>query len=196
MSWNPWLSIEIHFQRFLSYPQSFMISLISPILNSVKSFITSGQFSLAGIYHFGLDGLHRLFSKQWHLHWWRLLDFHDVFFIRVVFHVVENPLRTHRVICVQFSCSLVSDFCNPMDCSTIGFPVHQQLQDLAQTQAHWVGDAIQQFHSLFSPSPATFNLSQNQSLFQWVSTSHQVAKLLELQLQHQSFQWIFRTDFL
>ena len=78
-----------------------MISLISPIVNSVKSYITSGQFSLAGIYCLGLDGFHRHFSKQWHLHWWRLLDFHDVFLNRVLFHVVENPL--HRVVCVQFS---------------------------------------------------------------------------------------------
>ena len=57
-------------------------------------------------------------------------------------------------------------------------------------------DAIQPSHSLSSPSPSAFNLSQHQSLFQWVNSSHQVAKVLELQLQHQSFQWIFRIDFL
>ena len=59
-----------------------------------------------------------------------------------------------------------------------------------------VGDAIQKSGSLSSPSPPTFNLSQNQGLFKWVSSSHQVARILEFQLQHQSFQWIFRTDFL
>ena len=61
---------------------------------------------------------------------------------------------------------------------------------------HWVGDAIQPSHPLPSPSPPTFNLSQQQGLFQWVSTSHQVAKILEFQLHHQSFQWISGTDFL
>ena len=81
-----------------------------------------------------------------------------------------------------------------MDCSITGSPVLHHLPEFAQTHVHWVGDAIQPSHSLLSPSPPTFNLSQHQGLFQWVSVSHQVAKVLELQLQHQSFQWIFRTD--
>ena len=81
-----------------------------------------------------------------------------------------------------------------MKCSTPGFPVHHQLLELAQTHVHRVSDAIQPSHPLSSPSPA-FNLSQHQGLFQWVSSSHEVAKALEFQLQHQSFQWIFRTDF-
>ena len=72
-----------------------------------------------------------------------------------------------------------------MDCSTPGFPVHHQLLDLAQTHIHWVGDAIQPSHLLLSPSPSTFNLSQHQGLYQWVSSLHQVAKVLGLQLQHQ-----------
>ena len=86
--------------------------------------------------------------------------------------------------------------CDPMDCSTPDFPVHHQLPELAQTHVHQVSDAIQPSHPLSSPSPPTFNLSQHQSLFQWVSFSHQVTKVLEFQFQHQSFQWIFRTDFL
>ena len=61
---------------------------------------------------------------------------------------------------------------------------------------HWVGDAIQPSHPLLSLSPPALNLSQNQSLFKWVSSSYEVAKVLEFQLQHQSFRWIFRTDFL
>ena len=85
--------------------------------------------------------------------------------------------------------------CDPMDCSTPGFPVHHQLPELAQTNVHWVGDAIQLSHPLSSPSLPAFYLSQHQGLFRWVS-SNQVAKVLEFQLQHQSFQWIFRTDFL
>ena len=81
-----------------------------------------------------------------------------------------------------------------MDCSMPGFPVHHQLPELAQTHIHWVGDTIQPSHPLSSPFPPAFNLSQHQGLFQWVSSSHQVVKVLEF--QHQSFQWIFRTDFL
>ena len=84
---------------------------------------------------------------------------------------------------------------DPMDCSTPGFPVHHQLPELAQTHVHRVGDAIQPSHPLSSPSPPAFNLSQNQGLFQWVSSSHQVAKGLKFQLQHQPFQWTSRTDF-
>ena len=75
-----------------------------------------------------------------------------------------------------------------MDCSTPGLPVHHQLLEFTQTRVHWVGDAIQPPHPLLSPSPA-FNLSQHHGLFKWVSSSHQVAKVLEFQLQHQSFQW-------
>ena len=86
--------------------------------------------------------------------------------------------------------------CNPMDCSTPGLSVHHQLPELTQTHVHWVADTIQQSHPLSSPSPSVFNLSQHQGLFKWVSFSHQVAKILEFQLQHQSFQLIFRTDFL
>ena len=82
-----------------------------------------------------------------------------------------------------------------MDCSTPGFPVHHQLPELAQTHVHRVSDAIQPSHPLSSPFPHTFNLSHHQGIFQWVSSSHQVAKVLEFQLQHQSFQWELRTDF-
>ena len=75
-----------------------------------------------------------------------------------------------------------------MDCSTPGLPVHHQLPELAQIHVHRFGDVIQLSHPLLSPSPPTFNLSQHQGLFQGVSSSRQVAKVLEFQLQHQSFQ--------
>ena len=94
---------------------------------------------------------------------------------------------------VTQSCPTLWD---PMDCSTPGLPVHHQLREFTQTHVHWVGDAIQPSHPLLSPSPPTFNLFQHQGLFKWVRSSHQVTKVLEFQLQHQSFQWIFRTDFL
>ena len=84
--------------------------------------------------------------------------------------------------------------CNPMDCIMQGFPVYQQLPETAQIHVHWVGDIIQPFYPLSSPPLLTFNLSQHQGLFQWVSSSHQIAKVVEF--QHPSFQWIFRTDFL
>ena len=70
-----------------------------------------------------------------------------------------------------------------MDCKMSGFPVHHQLLDLAQTHFHWVGDAIQPPHPLLSPSPPLFSFSQHQGLFQWVNSLHQVAKVLEFQLQ-------------
>ena len=95
-----------------------------------------------------------------------------------------------------FAAQSYPSFCDPMDCSMPGLPVHYHLPELTQTHVHWVGDAIQPSHPLSSPSPPAFNLSQQQGLFQWVGSLHQMAKVLELQLQHQSFQWIFRVDFL
>ena len=94
---------------------------------------------------------------------------------------------------VTQSCPTLSD---PMDCSMPGFPVHHQLPELTQTHLHWVSDAIQTSHPLLSPFPPAPNPSQHQGLFKWVSSLHQVAKVLEFQLQHQSFQRVFRTYFL
>ena len=91
---------------------------------------------------------------------------------------------------------LCSTLCDPMDCSLPGFPVLHYLPKFLKIHVHWVNDAIQPSHPLSPPSPPAFNLSQHQGLFQWVSSSHQVTKVLELQLQHQSFQWITRVDFL
>ena len=82
-----------------------------------------------------------------------------------------------------------------MACSTLGLPVLHHLPEFAQVHVHCISDAIQPSHPL-TPSSPVLNLSQHQGLFQWVGSSHQVAKVLELQLQHQSFQWIFRVDFL
>ena len=91
---------------------------------------------------------------------------------------------------VQFSSviQLCLTLCDPMNYNMPGFPVHHQLPKLAQTHVHHVGDAIQPSNPLSSPSPLAFNLSQHQDLFQGVSSLHQVAKVLEFQLQHQSFQ--------
>ena len=92
---------------------------------------------------------------------------------------------------IFFQFSLVTQscptLCNPMGCSTPSLPGQHQLSESTQTHAHRVGDAIQPPHPLSSPSPPALNLSQCQGLFQWVNSSHQVAKVLEFQLQHQSF---------
>ena len=80
--------------------------------------------------------------------------------------------------------------------NTPGLPVHHQLPEFTQTRVHWVSDAIQPSHPLSSPSPPALNLSQHQGLFQWVSSLYEVAKILEFQLQRQSFQRTPRTDLL
>ena len=98
----------------------------------------------------------------------------------------------------QFSsvAELCLTLCDPVNRSTPGLPVHHQLPEFTQTHVHRVGDVIQPPHPLSSPSPPAPNPSQHQGLFQWVNSSHEVAKVLEFQLQHQSFQWTPRTDLL
>ena len=111
--------------------------------------------------------------KTWSPHWHNL-------------SLPEYPIH-QRVLCsVQFSCSIMSNSCDPIDCSMPGFPVYHQLPELVQTHVHRLSDAIQPSHPLLSPSPPPFNPSQHQGLFQSVSSSHQVAKVFEFQLQHQS----------
>ena len=91
-----------------------------------------------------------------------------------------------RIFCwcyaIAWSCPIL---CNPIDCSTPGFPILHRLLESTQTHEHWVSDAIQPSHLLLCPSPPALSLSQHQGLFKWVSSSHQVAKILEFQLQHQ-----------
>ena len=98
--------------------------------------------------------------------------------------------QRNQTYCVQFS-SVQSlsrvQLCDPMNRSMPGLPVHHPLPNFTQTHVRWVGNAIQPSHPLSSPFPPAFNLSQHQGLFKWVSSSHQVAEVLEFQLQHQSF---------
>ena len=100
----------------------------------------------------------------------------------------------------SFSFSSVAQSCptlfDPMNHSMAGLLVHHHLPEFTQTHIHWVGDAIQPSHPLSSLSPPALNLSQHQGIFKWVSSLHQVAKVLEFLLQHQSFQWTPRTDLL
>ena len=128
-----------------------------------------------------------VFKKSWPLVFtWRL-----IFMFWPAFLLPPCTWREGaKLVCtVQFSSVTQScpTLCHPMDCSMPGLPVHHQLLEFTQTHVCWVGDAIQPSHLLLSPSPPTFNLSQHQDLFQWVSSSHGVAKLLQFQLQHQSF---------
>ena len=99
---------------------------------------------------------------------------------------------------VQFSSvtQTIPTICDPMNCSTSGLPVYHKLLEFTQTHAHRVSDAIQPSHPLSSPSLPAPNPSQHQGLFQRVSSSHEVATVLELQPQHQSFQGAPRTDLL
>ena len=123
----------------------------------------------------------------------------EAFINWTIFHyVASSSIPKNIFYCsVQFSCSIVSDSLRPHEPQHArGLPVHHQLPESTQTHVHWVGDATQSSHPLLSPSPPALNLSQCQGLFQWVSSSHQVAELLEFQLQHQSFQWTPMTDLL
>ena len=104
---------------------------------------------------------------------------------------LTNTIFTTFVAVKSLSCV---QLCNPKNCSTSGFPILHHLLGFAQILVHWVGDAIQPSHPLSPLSPPALNLSQHQGLFQWIDSLHQVAKVLEL--QHQSFQWPFRVDFL
>ena len=119
-------------------------------------------------------------------HWWLVVL--NVFlythwsFVYVLWEISIKFLSIQFSLITQ-SCSAL---CYPMDCSTPGFPIHHQLPRACSNSYHQVGDAIQPSHLLSSPSPPAFNLPQHQDLFQWVSSSHQVARILEFQLQHQS----------
>ena len=108
-------------------------------------------------------------------------------FVRILFHIITK---------VQYSRSVVYDSLRPHRLQHARLPCPTPTSGNYSNHIHWVRDAIQQSHHLLSPSSPAFNLSQHQGLFQWVSSSHQAAKGLEFQLQHQSFQCIFRTDFL
>ena len=109
--------------------------------------------------------------------------------------VYSDPIQSTSVSVSSVTQSCLT-LCSPMNRSTPGLPVHHQLPESTQTHVHWVGNAIQPSHPLSSPSPPAPSPSQHQGLFKWVSSLHQVAKVLEFKLQHQSFQWTPRTDLL
>ena len=107
--------------------------------------------------------------------------------------LIPYCLSHHRILALWIQFSSVAQscptLCDPMNRTTPGLPVHHQLPELTQTHAHRVGDAIQPSHPLLCPSPPAPNPSQHQGIFQWVNSSHEVVKVLEFQLHHESFQW-------
>ena len=156
-----------------------------------------------------LEGMHLNITKAvygkrtTYTQWWKAESFSSKLrnkttmpsLITSIHYSAGSPKQSKSV---QFSSIAQSCLilCDPMDCSTPGLPAHHQLPEFTQTHVHWVPDVIRPSHPLSSSSPPAFNLFQHQGLFQWVSSSHQVAKMLEFQLQHQSFQWTPRTDLL
>ena len=119
---------------------------------------------------------------------WQLVSYMILYIFQCLSPKSSHPRPNKLFICSSVA-QLCPTLCNPMNCSMPGLPVHHQLPESTQTHVHWVSDAIQPSHPLLSPSPPAPNLSQHEGLFQWVNSSHEVAKVLEFQLQHQSFQW-------
>ena len=112
-----------------------------------------------------------------------------------LWHISVTALATLKQCCCSVNKSCPTP-CDPMNCSTPGFSLLHYLPEIAQTYVHWVSDAIHPSRSLSPPFPLVLNLFQHQGLFQWAHSLHQVAKVLELKLQHQCLQWVFRVDFL
>ena len=132
------------------------------------------------------------YSILWCAWVWFFVLYFDYIYTHIWKSLSLPVLYCYFYFCLAFSlvAQLCLTLCETMDCSTPGFLVHHQLQELTQTHVHWVREAIQPSHSLLSPSPLAFDLSQHQGFFQRVSSLHQVAKVLKFQLQHQSFQWM------
>ena len=187
--WVSKIKLEVTFDSFPSLSLSlgschWLQSIFLPTLNTTLSPAASHRSPAA------LSPLHVIMQRQRHRP------------LACVF-CKDTDTPSHGLvtwsITTSVQCTSVAQSCLtlwPHGQQHTSFAVHHQLTEPAQIHVHQVGDAIQPSHPLSSPSPLAFNLSQHQGLFQWVSSSHQVAKLLGFQLQHQSFQWIVRTDFL
>ena len=152
--------------------------------------ITLAQVSFSSLHN--SIRIHGLQAKIWP-HCFPL--FKILHWLLTEYRKVQTPWRCLLLVYTVQLLILVQLFATPWT-PALQASVHHHLPEFTQTYVHWVSDAIQSLYPLSSPSPPAFNLSQHQGLFQWVSSSHQVAKVLEFQLQHQSFQWRFRTDFL
>ena len=142
----------------------------------------SNILQFPGLQHTGFPVLQYLLEfTQTHVHWVEnvIQPSHPLYYLW------KTRSQSLQFSSVTQSCPTL---CHPMNRSMPGLPVHHHLPEFTQIHIHRVGDAIQPSHTLSSPSPPAPNPSQHQSLFQWVNSSHEVTKVLELQLQHQSFQ--------
>ena len=138
--------------------------------------------------HIAASGIISLFSYGWVIS-------HCIYAPHLYPFICQQAFRWIPCLCCSVA-QLCPTLCDTMNSSTPGFPVLQYLPEFAQTHVHWVTDGIQLSHPLLPPSPLALNLSQHWVFFQWVVSLHQVSKVLDLELQHQSFQWIFRVDIL
>ena len=151
-------------------------NLIASSSSFIRTSLNTWKFTVHVLLKPGLENFKHHFTSMWDE--WNCPEVWAFFGISSLWDWNENwPFP------VAQSCPTL---CDPMDCRTSGFPVHHQLPELTQTHVYRISDAIQPSHPLLSPLPPAFNLSQHQSLFKWVSSSHQVAKVLELQLQQRS----------
>ena len=167
-------------QYILNLPQVYTgsrIKIFTKIVRNESSVSLSHRKSYLGHWY------HLFYTYAWGKFGWegQNINFSNYAKINKYLKAVSNYIP--KGIC-QFSSVIQSCpiLCNPMNCSTPGLPVHHQLPEFTQTHVHLVGDAIQASHPLSSPSPPAPNPSQHQSLFQWVNSSHEVAKVLEFQL--------------
>ena len=211
LGWNNCLSSEPNFTLLQSYGQSGNFSLL--VLRSLVPWISvqfsqsvvSNSFQYHGLQQDRLPCLSstpKVYSNSCSLSWWchptisaPVIPFSSRFQFFQCASLFKWVSSSHSV---QFSSLSQScpTLCDPMNCSIPGLPVHHQLTEFTQTHIHRAGDAIQPSHPLSSPSPPSPNPSKHQSLFQWVNSSHEVAKVLEFQLQHHSFQRTLMTDLL
>ena len=167
------------------------VSFRNSINNKSKSSVRYHILASSSYYQFW--DLNIIMNVLWYP--WNWEDWRQKEKMAVEYEVVRqhHQLSGHQsVSSVSQSCPTL---CDPMKCSTPGLPVHHQLPGPTQSHVHWVNDAIHPSHPLSSPYPPALDLSQHQGVFKWVSSSHQVTKELEFQLQ-QSFQWTPRTDLL
>ena len=216
LSFSPFLNLSLWCILYASFLSSFLFSQIISIYPSTFS-LSSDRITHSPTWEkvrdFRYQGLNCKNSERglshvvisiscyfWWWWWWCFQSWMSWIWISAPKRNSYLTLSTSISRFNQFQFSSIAQscltLCNPINHGMPGLPVHYQLPEFTQTHVHRVGDAIQPSHPLSSPFPPAPNPSQHQGLFQWVTSSHQVAKVLELQLQHQSFQWIFRTDFL
>ena len=216
LSFSPFLNLSLWCILYASFLSSFLFSQIISIYPSTFS-LSSDRITHSPTWEkvrdFRYQGLNCKNSERglshvvisiscyfWWWWWWCFQSWMSWIWISAPKRNSYLTLSTSISRFNQFQFSSIAQscltLCNPINHGMPGLPVHYQLPEFTQTHVHWVSNAIQPSHPLSSPSPPALNLSQHQGLYKWVSSLHQVPKVLEFQLQHQSFQWTCRTDLL